>query len=486
MKSKTTKGVVLIFGGCGYVGFCIAAQLYDQGFSILLADIQAPPERVHVKRFNFTFSECDITNEKSIEALFEKVQEPVLACIHLASVGMSGSSMLDERTETINVGGTKNVIDACKRHNIKALLYASSYNVAFGGNEIVMGDSTTPDFPYEGHSDYYSRSKAVAESMVLRANDENGLATIALRPAAIYGEGETRHFPRIVANMDSGVFVFRIGRATVDWIHGENLAQAFVKALQNLTTTASAAGRAYPVSDGTPVHSFLFFEPLCRARRAPFPTVVLPVWLAAGVAYLLEKGHILMRSIVGADAAPAPFLTRAEVYKVGVTHTFSVHEAVTDFGYKPTISSQQGAERMGKAYELHQGHEHLVENENFYRLPPFVESTAVVAAMIWVCYVGFHESPCNYSSDKIESVACSSMESLVLTVFRSKFFTKAAFLAAVAAHAIEGAMAVSMARKLGVRWSRCVLWFIQVIIIGFPSWTSLQERHEFVFSKKKQ
>jgi len=46
-------------------------------------------------------------------------------------------------------------------------------------------------------------TKAIAERMVLDANGDS-LVTCAVRPAAIYGEGETRHFPRIINIVNQG------------------------------------------------------------------------------------------------------------------------------------------------------------------------------------------------------------------------------------------------------------------------------------------
>jgi nucleoside-diphosphate-sugar epimerase len=63
-------------------------------------------------------------------------------------------------------------------------------------------DESTPYFPLEQHTDEYSRTKAMAEQMVLNANNtklknNSTFHTCAIRPAAIYGEGEERHFPRL-------------------------------------------------------------------------------------------------------------------------------------------------------------------------------------------------------------------------------------------------------------------------------------------------
>lgn len=91
------------------------------------------------------------------------------------------------------------------------LVYTSTYNVIFGGQEIRNGDSSLPYLPMDRHVDHYSKTKSIAEQEVLRAcgrslrdEEERGrgrtktLKVCALRCAGIYGEGEQRHLPRIV------------------------------------------------------------------------------------------------------------------------------------------------------------------------------------------------------------------------------------------------------------------------------------------------
>ena len=56
------------------------------------------------------------------------------------------------------------------------------------------------------HVDHYSRNKCIAEQMVITANgnitdDSSELSTCTLHCAGIYGEGETRHLPRIVVRL---------------------------------------------------------------------------------------------------------------------------------------------------------------------------------------------------------------------------------------------------------------------------------------------
>lgn len=52
------------------------------------------------------------------------------------------------------------------------------------------------------------RTKALAEMEVLAvARAGSGLSACAIRPAAIYGEGEERLFPRIVTMIRAGLFM---------------------------------------------------------------------------------------------------------------------------------------------------------------------------------------------------------------------------------------------------------------------------------------
>lgn len=90
---------------------------------------------------------------------------------HLASYGMSGKEMLQYgHIDEVNVNGTCHVLDSCVELGIKRLVYASTCNVIFGGKEIVNGNESLPYFPLDDHVDPYSRSKCVAEQLVLKSN----------------------------------------------------------------------------------------------------------------------------------------------------------------------------------------------------------------------------------------------------------------------------------------------------------------------------
>lgn len=78
-----------------------------------------------------------------------------------------------DKTELINVTGTENVIKACKMAGVRGLVYTSSYNMVFGGQEIINGDDSLPYFPLHKHVDHYSGTTAIAERLVLSSDARN-------------------------------------------------------------------------------------------------------------------------------------------------------------------------------------------------------------------------------------------------------------------------------------------------------------------------
>lgn len=101
----------------------------------------------------------------------EKAARGVDCVFHVASYGMSGKEMLQfGRVDEVNINGTCHVIEACLGFGIQRLVYVSTYNVVFGGKEIVNGNESLPYFPIDEHVDSYGRSKSVAEQLVLKSN----------------------------------------------------------------------------------------------------------------------------------------------------------------------------------------------------------------------------------------------------------------------------------------------------------------------------
>ena len=163
----------------------------------------------------------------------------------------------------------------------------------------------------------------------------------ALRSAGIYGEGEERHFPRILRYIEQGLFAFTIGSPAnlCDWVYVDNLVYAHVLAAKALLepsvvlqqqqrpaiTTSStnghsgsnksrdavvkasgepdaarppAAGRAYFINDDHPINNFEFFRPLVTGLDYPYPKIRVPYLLMFYIAWLMELLHWYVTSSI--------------------------------------------------------------------------------------------------------------------------------------------------------------------------------------------
>ncbi|KAH9494409.1 hypothetical protein Btru_021867 [Bulinus truncatus] len=246
--------------------------------------------------------------------------------------------------EKINLGGTEAVLKACIQNNVTRLVYTSTYNVVYGGQEIHNGDESLPYLSEDKFTDYYSKTKMLAEKHVLASSGQltsggQMLRCCALRLAGIYGPGEQRHIPRIVSYLERGMIKMTIGDkdSLVDFLHVDNLVQAHILAAEALGEKKNyiAEGKVYFISDNRPINNFEFFRPLFEGLGYPFPKINLPVSLMFYFAWLTELLHAVVSPLYNFQ----PMLTRTEVYKTGTTHYFSIERAAQDLGYVPTVQN---------------------------------------------------------------------------------------------------------------------------------------------------
>lgn len=341
LGSKRRK--VVITGGAGFFGQTLALDLIRRTcgkyrYDVELLDVCLPessPEclkEVHL---------VDVRDEVRLTELFQGA----FAVFHVASYGMSGSSQLQgEKVRSINVDGTKSVVSACIVAGVERLIITSTYNVVFGGQDIDGGDERMPYFNMMHHVDEYSRSKTEAEMITLEANGtplkhyagmgqgnkRKFLNTCALRPAAIWGKGESRHMRRVYEYLMKGLFFFRFGSSTarMDFVHVKNLSNAHILAMERLVSS-KVAGRAYFISDGehARIHNFDFFSQLAIGLGHGEPWLWLPLRIVYGFAWMSEMLWHWFNI--------EPLLTRAEVLKAGVNHWFCIDRARNDLGYAP-------------------------------------------------------------------------------------------------------------------------------------------------------
>jgi nucleoside-diphosphate-sugar epimerase len=248
----------------------------------------------------------------------------------------------------INVGGTRRLLELGVQLGIRFFVYTSTVNVVFGGDHppaIINGREDMPYCPLERHCDDYARTKSLAEQAVLAMDRQGGpLRTCAVRPNAIYGEGEERHLPRILWYAERGLLQFKVGSPSSlqDWVHVDNLCLGELLALRSLATPeCRAGGRAFNISDGSPVNTNKFVGTI--VERVGF--VQRDLWLPYSLVFAMGRGVELAYRLVHRCYDFDPVLIRSEVNKTALTHWFSLEAARRDLGYKPMFDTSVGLER---------------------------------------------------------------------------------------------------------------------------------------------
>ena len=242
--------------------------------------------------------------------------------------------------ESINVGGTKNVIRVAQEQGVRRLVHTSSIVASFC-MEAAGGDETAP---YSTSKDLYTSTKVQGERAVLAANGERGLLTCAIRPGGIYGPGEELTYGRLVRALRKGVplVVFGDGRARLDYVYIDSLVDGEIRAAERLIEGSPVCGRAYFLSDETPMNAGLFSIELAKNMGLRVPLVRVPDPLARAVGDVWERVYKVF-------GAPKPMFTVANVKLIDIDHYFRIDRAKRDLGYAPLVDTDEGLRRMAVA-----------------------------------------------------------------------------------------------------------------------------------------
>jgi nucleoside-diphosphate-sugar epimerase len=237
-----------------------------------------------------------------------------------------------------NVVGTRNVIDACRKHGVPRLVYTSSPSVVYAGGDECGIDESAP-YP-ERYLTHYPRTKSEAERLALAANDAS-LATVALRPHLIWGPGDNHLLPRLLASAKAGR-LRRVGdgQNVVDTTYIDNAVHAHVAALDRLRPQAACAGRAYFIANDQPQPLWDLIDQMLAAGGAPPVTRSI----SARKAYFAGA---LFELIYGALWLPGePPMTRFVARQLATSHWYNLAAAKRDLGYAPTVTVDEGLERL--------------------------------------------------------------------------------------------------------------------------------------------
>ena len=327
---------ILVTGTAGFIGNHLALRLLERGDEVIGIDNLNDYYDVNLKidrlarikdHPGFTDVRLDIADRAGMEAVF-KQHQPQKVVNLAAQAGVRYSIENPHAYIDSNIVGFINILEGCRHHKVEHLVYASSSSV-YGANE---------SMPFSVHDNVdhplslYAASKKANELMAHTYSNLYQIPTTGLRFFTVYGPWGRPDMAlflftkAIVAGEKMDVFNY--GKHKRDFTYIDDIVEGIIRTLDHTAEpnpdwsgakpdpgTSKAPWRVYNIGNQNPVELMAYIETLERFLGKTTEKNLLP----------LQPGD--------------------------VPDTYADVEAlVTDVGYKPNTTIEQGIERFVSWY----------------------------------------------------------------------------------------------------------------------------------------
>ena len=226
---------VLVTGVAGFIGMHCAQRLTSRGDEVVGVDNLSPYYSVQLKRdrlkqLPIRFHELDIANASDLKKIFEEAKPE--AVLHLAAQpGVRYSLENPAVYVETNLVGFANLLECCRRHPPRHLVFASSSSVYGANTELPWSESQNVDHPVS----LYAATKKSNELMAHVYSHLFGLHTTALRYFTVYGPwGRPDMSPMLFARAileEKPIQVFNHGDMQRDFTYVDDIVEGTLRVL---------------------------------------------------------------------------------------------------------------------------------------------------------------------------------------------------------------------------------------------------------------
>lgn len=302
---------VMMTGATGFVGGRLARKLLDDGYNLRLL-VRTPAGAEDLRNRGAKIIEGDLTDRASIREAMKGAD----GVFHLAAVYRLGGDL--EWMRTVNVDGTRNVLDAARERNLRVLYCGSDTSLGDTHGE-VADENQEHDGTFRSN---YARTKHEAHRLV-ETRMEEGDPIVHAIVSSVYGPDDESPIAELIENHLAGhALAYLDGDAGYTFTYVDDVAEALQLAYEEGET-----GESYMVS-GDPATFEEFFVRLSEATGIPEPRFELPSWLVSTVRPVAER----VASLVGKSADE---IREMVDMGRGVTRFFSGKKARRELDWDP-------------------------------------------------------------------------------------------------------------------------------------------------------
>ncbi|CAN5428526.1 SDR family NAD(P)-dependent oxidoreductase [soil metagenome] len=283
----STSGPVLVTGAAGFIGSAVAARLAGMGLDVVGCDnfndyyspkLKHDRVRAILGPAKIECESTEIAASGIIDKLFERYRPSLV--VHLAAqAGVRYSLQNPSAYIQSNLVGFSNILNACEKHQVQHLLYASSSSVYGANTEVPFREYDKTDEPVS----LYAATKKANEVMAHSFAHLYGLPATGLRFFTAYGpwgrpDMAYFSFTRKMLNCES-IPVFAEGKLLRDFTYIDDIVEGVVRLL--FKPTASENGAAphaiFNIGNHQPVRIMDFINTLERVLNVTAKIEFLPM-----------------------------------------------------------------------------------------------------------------------------------------------------------------------------------------------------------------
>ena len=282
---------ILVTGAAGFIGFHTCIKLLNNNFQVVGLDnlnnyydvklkysrLEEINKNAALKKQNWKFIKTSLENEKLIFKTFNEFNPDVV--IHLAAqAGVRYSLENPKSYIDSNLLGFFNIIEACRKFNVKNFLFASSSSVYGGNKNLPFNEIDSVDHPVSLYAATKKSNEIIAHSYSHLFN----IPSTGLRFFTVYGPwGRPDMAPMIFAKAileGKPIEVFNHGNMKRDFTYIDDVVEAILKccfkpasiypnfdSLNPEPSKSFAPHRILNIGNGNPLDLLLFIDILEKA-----------------------------------------------------------------------------------------------------------------------------------------------------------------------------------------------------------------------------